>query len=130
MNQNEKPFYLSKDVLDTINSVSWFLMDASWMLQVKEVSVAMIIPTILSGIILCFMEKRRNITFINVAILSWICMNVSWMFSDILSISFYLTMAKILFATGVMFIFLAIVNSENVSDTFSHFKRFRIKKLF
>lgn len=127
MNQKERPFFVSKDVLDTINSFAWFMMDSSWMLQEKEFSLIMILPTILSAIILCYIEKRRSITFINLAILSWICMNVSWMFSDILDLSYYLTMAKVFFGVGILFILLAVMTSENVSDTFSHFKRFRIK---
>lgn len=129
MNTNERSFFVSKDVLDTINSVSWFFMDASWMLQVREISIAMIIPTILSGLFLCYIEKRKSHTLINFAILCWICMNVSWMFSDILAIPFYLMMAKILFFLGVSFIIAAIVTSENISDTFSHFKRFRMKNI-
>lgn len=127
MNTNERPFIVSKDVLDTINSVTWFFMDASWMLQMREVSLAMIVPTILTGLVLCYMEKRKNITFINIAILCWICMNVSWMFSDIHQVSSYLMIAKIFFCTGLFFIVLAIATSEHISDTFSHFKRFRIK---
>lgn len=127
MNQSEKPSFISKDILDTVNSFSWFLMDASWMLQEKEISIAMILPTVLSAILLCFVEKRKTVIFINIAILSWICMNVSWMFSDILALPFYLTMAKIFFGVGIAFIILAIATSENISDTFSHFKRFRLK---
>ncbi|MCE3014116.1 MAG: hypothetical protein LW878_13735, partial [Proteobacteria bacterium] len=80
MNTNERPFFISKDVLDTINSASWFLMDAMWMLQMEQVSVGMIVPTIASGVCLVYIEKRKTLTLINLAILSWICMNVSWMF--------------------------------------------------
>lgn len=117
-----------KNILDTLNSLSWFAMDASWMLQVREISLLMIIPTILSGFLLCFMEKKKTLTLINVAILSWICMNVSWMFSDIFGSQIYLTLAKGFFATGLFFIMLAVYFSRNLSETFSHFKRFRLKK--
>lgn len=127
MNENERPSIFSKDVLDTMNSFSWFLMDASWMLEVREVSMAMILPTVISAIFLCMVEKRRTVTFINIAVLSWICMNVSWMFSDIFTQNYYLTMAKSFFGIGILFIILAIATSENISDTFSHFKRFRMK---
>lgn len=127
MNEHERPSPFSKDILDTMNSFSWFLMDACWMLEVKEVSMLMIFPTVISAILLCFMEKRKTLTFINIAVLSWICMNVTWMFSDIFSEAYYLTVAKSCFAIGILFIVLAIATSENVSDTFSHFKRFRMK---
>jgi len=127
MNQEQCPFFISKDLLDSTNSVSWFLMDASWMLGVEELSIFMILPTVLSGLILCYIEKRRTHTLINIAILCWICMNISWMFSEVLEINSYLTLAKIFFATGSLFVVLALLTSENISETFSHFKRFRIK---
>jgi hypothetical protein len=126
MNINERPFFISKDVLDTINSASWFLMDAMWMLQMERISVAMIIPTIATGVLLVYIEKRKTLTLINLAILSWICMNVSWMFSEVLEIPFYLTVAKSLFGLGLSFILAAVFVSGSVTETFSHFKRFRI----
>lgn len=119
----------TKHILDTLNSLSWFAMDASWMLQVQEVSLVMILPTFLSGLILCFMEKKKPLTLINIAILNWICMNVSWMFSEIFSDGLYLTFAKSFLGTGLFFIGLAVYFSRNLSETFSHFKRFRLKKL-
>lgn len=125
--QNERPFFISKDVLDTVNSVAWFLMDACWMLQLKGICFAMIFPTIISGLFLCYIEKRKTVTMINIAVFCWICMNISWMFSDVLKISFYLMIAKAFFCLGLCFIITSIIYSENISDTFSHFRRFRIK---
>ncbi len=127
MNNAQRPFFISKDLLDSTNSVSWFLMDASWMLEVQELSIFMILPTILSGLFLCYIEKRRTHTLINVAILCWICMNISWMFSEVLDLNSYLSLAKIFFIMGSLFVILALITSENISETFSHFKRFRIK---
>lgn len=127
--ENERPFILSKDVLDTINSFSWFFMDAAWMLQVREISIAMILPTMLSAVFLCYIEKRKISGLINFAILSWICMNVSWMFSELFQNSIHLILAKIFFCVGIIFIIWAIFSSKNLSETFSHFRRFRIKKL-
>lgn len=127
MNNDQRPFLISKDLLDSMNSVSWFLMDASWMLQVEELSLFMILPTVLSGLFLCYIERRKTHTLINIAILSWICMNISWMFSEVREIPEFLLAAKVLFVTGCFFVILALFNSENISETFSHFKRFRIK---
>ena len=127
MNENERPSIFSKDVLDTMNSFSWFLMDAAWMLQAREVSMAMILPTVISGVLLCFIEKRKALVFINIAILCWICMNISWMFSDLFTQNHYLIIAKTFFGLGILFIIIAVATSENISDTFSHFKRFRMK---
>ena len=130
MKENERNFFITKDVLDTVNSFSWFLMDASWMLQIQELSVVMILPTFLSALFLCYIEKRKSVTYINLAIVSWITMNVCWMFSENFSDGRYLTAAKIFFLIGVGLIFLAVMSSKNISETFSHFKRFRIKSYF
>jgi len=92
----------------------------------EKISVAMIIPTIATGLCLVYIEKRKTLTLINLAILSWICMNVSWMFSEVLEIPFYLTAAKSLFALGLGFILAAVFVSGSLTETFSHFKRFRI----
>jgi hypothetical protein len=129
MNNNERPFPLTKDLLDTINSVSWFLMDASWMLQIREMSLVMIFPTVLSGVVLCYIEKRKNVSFINFAIMNWICMNITWMFSEIYANHTLLLISKTFLAIGIAFIALAIYSSENLTETFSHFRRFRVKKI-
>jgi len=129
MISHERPFPLTKSALDTINSVSWFAMDASWMLESSEISCVMLIPTIMSALCLCYIEKRRAVTFINLAILSWICMNVSWMFSELLTGDHYFATAKAFFTLGLVFVALAIVTSDNLTETFSHFRRFRIKAL-
>jgi hypothetical protein len=122
--------FMNKDLLDTVNSFSWFFMDASWMLQEKNMALFMTIPTILSGLLLCFIEKRKSLLFINIAIMSWILMNVSWMLSELLNQTAFLIVAKTLFTTGIILIFMAIAASDNISDTFSHFKRFRVKNFW
>lgn len=129
MNQHERPFFISKTGLDTINSIAWFAMDASWMLETPVISFAMIVPTVLSAVFLCYIEKRATVTFINLAILSWICMNISWMFSEVLGDAHYLPVAKIFFGVGILFVFIAVVKSDNLTETFSHFRRFRLKPL-
>jgi hypothetical protein len=119
---------LGKDVLDTVNSFTWFAMDASWMLELSDLSLVMIVPTVASGFLLCFVEKRANPRLINVAILSWICMNVSWMLSEVFHQPKYLFAGKVFFGVGVVFILLAAARSKGFSETFSHFRRFRFKK--
>lgn len=118
---------MPKEALDTVNSVSWFLLDASWMLEVKGLTYVMIIPTILSALILCYIEKRPNILLINLAILSWILMNITWMFSELYNIENFFFTAKIFFLLGLILIIAAILSSKNLTETFSHFKRFRLK---
>jgi hypothetical protein len=123
----DRPFFIPKDILDTVNSISWLMMDACWMFEASTLYFMMIVPTVLSGLFLCYIERNRSLTMINIAIFNWICMNISWMFSDTFNDPAYLIMAKIFFIFGILFILFAVLTSKNVSDTFSHFKRFRMK---
>lgn len=119
-----------KQILETLNSLVWFAMDAAWMLEWKEVSTALIVPTFLSGLILCFQEKKTSLTLINVSVFSWICMNVTWMLSEMYTKDNYLLMTKVFMMAGIICMALAMYLSNNRSETFFHFKRSRLKDWF
>lgn len=125
----ERPFPIRKEVLDTVNSISWFLLDAFWMLDMRSAAYVFLPPTILTGLFLLYTDKRRPILFINLAINCWIWMNTLWMLSDMEANSTYLAYARSLFVLGVFFILIAAFTSKSLMDTFSHFKRFRVLKI-
>lgn len=127
--EHERPFPLSKDVLDTVNSLSWFLLDAFWMMEFISGSYAMVLPTVVTGLSLLYIEKRRNVFFINLAVNAWILMNCLWMFADTLGMPQYLWGAKAAFVAGVGFVAVAVVTSQDIRQTFSHFRRFRFLKI-
>lgn len=120
-----RPFPISKDTLDTLNSVAWFLADACWMLGLMDLGLGLMIPTVITGLFLLYVEKRRHVFMINAALNSWICMNFLWMFADMDLSGPYLLLAKTFFGLGLLFIVLAMILSPNLKDTFSHFRRFR-----
>lgn len=122
---HERPFLLSKDALDTTNSVAWFFMDAFWMLGLSGAGIFFIFPTVLTGLGLLYIEKRPAVFQINLAINCWIWMNTMWMLSDSFRLPGLMVYAKAIFAAGVLFIVLALVQSGNIRETFSHFRRFR-----
>lgn len=124
---DQRPFFISKDSLDTVNSVSWFAMDASWMLGGLGLSYFFILPTVFSGILLCYIEKRPSVSFINGAILCWIFMNTLWMLSEHLESPLLLTYARISFGLGLLMIFGSILLTRDLKETFSHFRRFRLR---
>jgi len=124
-NNNERPFCLSKDSLDTTNSVAWFFMDAFWMLGLNTAGFFFILPTVLTGLCLLYIEKRPAVFRINLAINCWIWMNTLWMLSDALKAPGLLVYARVMFAAGVFFILAALVQAGNIRETFSHFRRFR-----
>lgn len=123
--ENFRPFFISKEVLDTINSIAWFIADAAWMLGSLKLAVLFMIPTILSGLVLLYVEKRPSILLINLAINCWIFMNTLWILIDVYpgDITYYGSRA--FFGLGILSIVLAGLLSQNLQETFSHFKRFR-----
>ena len=123
-----RPFPVRKEVLDTVNSVAWFLADAFWMLQLREPAYLFIAPTIATGLALLYIDRRASIFFINLAILSWILMNTLWMSSDFERIPALMSGARGAFFAGLACIAAAAATSTNLRDTFSHFKRFRVLK--
>ena len=121
----ERPFPIPKEYLDTLNSLTWFLADASWMTGSMELGHALMVPTILSGIVLIYIDRRRTQTLINIAILSWICMNTVWMSSEFFEAPKLIHVSQMFFAVGCLFIAAAVITSGSYRETFSHFKRFR-----
>jgi hypothetical protein len=126
---NERPFPFSKDALDTVNSLTWFLMDAFWMLGTPNIAFIFVLPTLLSGLGLLYIEKRRTVFWINLSINCWIWMNTLWMMSDLLQNPEMLLVARGVFALGLLFIIFAVKSSDNLRETFSHFRRFRLMKI-
>ncbi len=125
---HERPFPIRKEVLDTVNSVSWFLLDACWMLGAPTLGYFFAAPTVATGLLLLYVERRPAVTCINLAINSWILMNLFWMMSEATSTPALLLAARVCFGLGVGFILAAVAKSENLKETFSHFRRFRLLK--
>lgn len=98
------------------------------MMEISSLAYALLVPTILSGVCLVYIEKRVPVFFINLAILSWIFMNSLWMISDISEIACFRTGAIVAFGLGLVFIGAAFATSRTIKETFSHFKRFRTPK--
>lgn len=116
-----------KDVLDTLNSLSWFLMDAAWMMGSYRVALSLSPLVVLSAAALTAVDRRPALMAINGGIMAWIFMNMSWMISDIGDKTFWLAASRGFFVLGCALILSAAALSENLRETFSHFRRFRLK---
>ncbi len=127
MKKFERPFWIPKDLLDTINSVTWFLADGFWMLGLVDLGLLLMVPTFISGLILLYIEKRRSVALIGLAINFWIWMNALWMCSDKFKDPIFLKLAQISFGLGILSILIASFTSRDLRETFSHFRRFRHK---
>jgi hypothetical protein len=117
--ESTRAFPISKDLLDTANSVFWFLMDAMWMLGFTSLAKFSIIPTIATGLMLLYIEKRSTVFWINLAINCWILMNTLWMLEHIAA-------ARFTFAVGMACVGVAVYKGDSLRETFSHFRRFRV----
>lgn len=120
-----RSFPISKFILDTSNSIFWFLADAFWMLGGTNLALYLMIPTIFSGIALLYVEKRFHIVMINFAINCWIMMNTFWILSEGQPTGIFSLLSKTCFVLGVISIIVAGIISKSFKDTFSHFRRFR-----
>jgi uncharacterized membrane protein YhdT len=78
MKENPKLIYL----LEVLNSVTWFIMDGSWMLDYQSVAYFFAFPTIITGFFAIFISRKAVDKGINFTILAWILMNVSWLLSE------------------------------------------------
>ena len=116
-----------KDLLDSTNSLSWFFMDACWMLKHEELAI-LFAPVVLgSGIILVSIDERRPQLCINLGIVSWILMNICWMMAEIVPNLIPHWLLLFFLFSGLVSILFALIISNNIKETFSHFRRFRLK---
>ncbi len=81
--RTERNFPIPKDVLDTLNSITWFIVDGLWMMGLHRFALVFAVPTIITGLLLLYIEKRPSITCINLAINCWIWMNAFWILFDL-----------------------------------------------
>ena len=120
---------VTKDMLEILNSLSWFLMDAMWMLSTFKFAYMLIIPTLVSGILLVFKEKQYVGILIALAAFFWSVMNSIWLVGESMKLNWYLPVCKTFFALGIGTLITGIIISNDVTKTLSTFKRLRFKKL-
>jgi|AGTN01.2.fsa_nt_gi hypothetical protein len=118
-------------VVETISSVCWFLMDASWMFGLPMIAKVMAILTIATSLlILKFTERHVAPMLVTAAMTSWAVMNVFWMLNDLTVWNGGLAVAQVFFAIGTLCLLGAMVtarrSSEPVLAIIARFRRLRI----
>lgn len=74
----------SKRIVDPVNSVAWFLMDALWLAQVAWPAYVATAVTLTTGALLLFLDRRRNQRLNDdLALNAWMWMNALWLISDL-----------------------------------------------
>ncbi len=72
-------------VVDPINSVVWFAMDAFWMCELVWPAYGFATLTVITGIWLLFLGwwQKRGVLFADLGLNCWIAMNTVWLVADL-----------------------------------------------
>lgn len=124
---NEKScIHVSRGTVDILNSLSWFFMDAFWMLQLPKACVCCIVPTAVTGIALLFTNKKnRPLMLMDISTNCWIWMNFFWILQDMWELDYMMPYVKILTIIGIVCLLVAVKMSGDLSELFAHFGPFR-----
>lgn len=118
-------------IVETISSVCWFLMDASWMFGLPMIAKVMAILTIATSLLIFkFTERAAAPMLVTAAMTSWAVMNVFWMLNDLTVWDGGLPVARAFFVIGALCLlgamFTAKRSAEPVLAIIARFRRLRI----
>ena len=91
--------------IDVFNSVAWFCMDGSWLMEWKETALGISVLVILSGVTLTVVEPDRKGKTAAVTSLVWMLMNTAWMVGDLYHFDALRIIAQVLFFCGAVLLF-------------------------
>lgn len=116
-------------LVETAASITWFAMDACWMLGARIAATTLAVPTVLLGI-LAFRYAARTAAsfFVTGAMAAWACMNVLWMGQDLQFVAWGLAAGKAFLVLGVALLALALVfgRAEALRLVLRRFRRLRL----
>lgn len=120
-------------LFETLSTVAWFLMDASWMLGFKVGAIALSVVTVATCLLVMpFDEKRPSILLIDAAVTAWACMNVGWMLTDIGIWHRGQLVARVFLAIGGGLLLSALLaaygDSQLLQAILRRFRRFRLTR--
>jgi hypothetical protein len=110
-----------KRVVDGVNSVAWFAMDALWIFRLEWPAYIAAGLTVATGVLLLALAWRegRGAVFAELGLNCWIAMNTIWMDSDLNGYETPLGLVGAVAVLGAAFIAAAVWHSED-------FRRLRI----
>ncbi len=123
MKDNAKTIYL----LEVLNSICWFLMDSSWMLEYQSLAYFFALPTIVTGLLTLLVSQKPVEKGINFTVLTWIVMNVSWLLSEANPWIKEYHICLALFFVSFASMLLTFVLSDYSLESFRMLRRFRFK---
>lgn len=120
-------------VVETISSVCWFLMDASWMFTLYDLAKVMALLTIVTSLwVFRYTERTWSDMLVTASVACWACMNVLWMLNDSKMIDWGLKVAAGFFFGGAICLVAAFFCARNHKDILdqiiARFRRLRISR--
>jgi hypothetical protein len=118
-------------VLETIGSLSWFLMDGCWMLGLGGAAYTLVPPTLaLHWAAFRYTERSVVEMSVTASVNCWVLMNVLWMVADLDGRSALLVPARLAFAAGLALLLLAGLRARAAGDllrsALGRFRRLRM----
>jgi hypothetical protein len=119
MEEPAPPEPFSKRVVDPVNSVTWFLMDAFWMLDLAELAYGFTLLTLLTGLwlLVASWREKGGERLAGLGLSCWIVMNAVWLVYDLNDYNGGkppLPFAAPIAALGVLFLLAATWKSQDV----------------
>ncbi len=117
-------------VVETIGSVCWFLMDASWMFGISITAKILAVFTVAASLMVFrYTERAWSQMLVTAAMAAWASMNVCWMLHDLKSWDSGLSVAAVFFAVGAMCLVTAVLfakrSMEPIQAIIERFRRLR-----
>jgi hypothetical protein len=107
---------LAKRVVDPLNSVTWFTMDALWMCKLAWPAYAFAGLTVTTGVWLLVLgwRQKRGLLLADLGLICWIAMNTVWMVTDLSGRPTPFGVTVPLAVVGAAFIAVATWNGQDV----------------
>lgn len=103
-------------VIDPLNSVTWFTMDAFWMGKLAWPAYAFAGLTVVTGVWLLVLgwRRKRGLLLADLGLNCWIAMNTVWLVSDLSGRPTPFAVTVPLAVVGAAFIAVAALHSQDV----------------
>lgn len=106
----------SKPVIDPLNTVAWFAMDALWLARLEWPAYAAAVVTVVTGVMLLALGRRegRGELYADLGLNCWIVMNTVWLVHDLNGHETPRAFAAVTGILGVVLIIAAARHSRDI----------------
>ena len=114
--EGDEPRSFAKRVVDPLNSVTWFTMDALWMCKLAWPAYVFAGLTVVTGVwmLACGWRQRRGVLLADLGLNCWIAMNTVWLVADLNGYPTPLGLAVPLAVVGAAFLAVAAWHSQDI----------------